>query len=66
MHFGIKYFPLTITTFTVMYVSLSQNLYYLLNMFYCTNVTNGNSYKLAAQPEEACLFSSDFCSAWGR
>ena len=41
-HFGIKYFPLTIITFTVIFVPLCLNLYYLLNMFYCTTVTKEN------------------------
>ena len=41
-HFGIKYFPLTIITFTVMFVLLCLNLYYLLNLFYCTNETKVN------------------------
>lgn len=49
-------------TFTVVPVPLS----YLLNMFYCTNVTNENmGNKLAAETEETRVFSSDFCSTWG-
>ena len=45
-HFGIKYFSLTIIIFTVMFVCL--NLYYLLNMFYCTNVTKENRPRISS------------------
>ena len=47
-HLGIKYFPLTIITFTVMLVPLCLNLYYFLNMFYCTNVTKVNRTRIGS------------------
>ena len=47
-HFGIKYFPLTITTFTVMFVPLCLNLYYFLNLFYCTNETKVNRPRIGS------------------
>ena len=47
-HFDIKYLPLTIITFTVMFVLLCLNLYYFLNMFYCTNVTKVNRTRIGS------------------
>ena len=47
-HFGIKYFPLTIITLTVMFVPLRLNLYYFQNMFYCTNVTKVNRTRIGS------------------
>ena len=47
-HFGIKYFPLTIITFTIMFVLLYLNLYYFLNMFYCTNVKKVNRTRIGS------------------
>ena len=59
-HFVVKYFPLTIATFTVMFVLLCLNLYYFLNLFYCTNVTKEKELESVAELEEVRLFSSDF------
>ena len=47
--FRIKYLPLMIITFTVMFVPLCLNLYYFLNVFYCKYVTKVNRTRIGSR-----------------